>query len=107
MQGSGPNGNSVVNGAMSFESLYLVNGVVVNENIRGQSLALLIEDALQETTITTAAVSAEFGRFQGGVVNVVTKSGGNDFSGSFRTTFATNLNYDNVRNQKRYEGKLI
>lgn len=31
VQGSGPNGNIVVNGAMSYESLYLVNGVVVNE----------------------------------------------------------------------------
>jgi len=32
-------------------------------------------------------VSAEFGRFTGGVVNAVTKTGGNTFSGSFRTTF--------------------
>ena len=27
------------------------------------------------------------GRFQGGVINMITKSGGNDFHGSFRTTF--------------------
>jgi hypothetical protein len=84
---NGPNGAIVVNGAMSYDSLYLLNGVVVNENLRGQSLALFIEDALQETTITTASVSAEYGRFQGGVINAVTKSGGNRFSGSFRTTF--------------------
>ena len=32
-------------------------------------------------------MSAEFGRFSGGVVNAITKSGGNRFSGSFRTTF--------------------
>jgi hypothetical protein len=87
VQGTGPNGNIMVNGAMSFESLYLVNGVVVNENLRGQAQNLYIEDALQETTITTASVSAEYGRFQGGVVNSITKSGGNQFSGSFRTSF--------------------
>lgn len=72
VQNTGPNGGLSINGAMSFESLYVVNGVVVNENIRGQANVLFIEDALQETTITTAAVSAEFGRFQGGVVQAIT-----------------------------------
>jgi len=86
VEGSGPNGNIAINGAMSFESLYLINGVVVNENIRGQANDLFIEDALQETAITTAAVSAEYGRFQGGVVSALTKSGGNTFTGSARTT---------------------
>ena len=76
-----------ISGAMSFENLFTVNGVVVNENLRGMPLDLFIEDALQETTITSGAVSAEFGRFAGGVVQAITKSGGNDFSGSFRTTF--------------------
>jgi outer membrane receptor for ferrienterochelin and colicin len=76
-----------ISGAMSFENLFTVNGVVVNENLRGMPLDLFIEDALQETTTTTGAVSAEFGRFSGGVVQAITKSGGNDFSGSFRTTF--------------------
>jgi Carboxypeptidase regulatory-like domain/TonB dependent receptor-like, beta-barrel len=86
VEGSGPNGNISINGAMSFESLYLINGVVVNENIRGQANDLFIEDALQETAITTAAVSAEYGRFQGGVVSALTKSGGNAVSGSARMT---------------------
>ena len=30
----------------------------------------------------TSGISAEYGRFTGGVLNVITKSGGNDFSGS-------------------------
>lgn len=77
-----------ISGAMSFESLFLVNGVVVNENLRGQPFDLFIEDAVQETTTATAAISAEYGRFSGGVVNVITKSGGNDFTGSFRTSLA-------------------
>jgi hypothetical protein len=47
---------------------------------------LFIEDAIQETTTTVSSVSAEYGRFTGGVVNTITKSGGNLFSGSFRTT---------------------
>ncbi len=81
---SGPNGSYSIAGAMSFESLYLVNGVNVNENLRGQANNLYIEDAVQEMMVATDGISAEFGRFSGGVVNVITKSGGNRFSGSFR-----------------------
>src|SRR5688572_18508393 len=51
VQSAGPSGNMMINGAMSFESLFVVNGVVVNENLRGQPQALFIEDALQETTV--------------------------------------------------------
>jgi hypothetical protein len=78
-------GNITISGAPTYENLFLVNGVVVNENIRGQALDLFIEDSVQETTTAAAGVSAEYGRFSGGVVNVLTKSGGNDFSGSLRT----------------------
>ena len=85
--GNGPSGNIMMAGALSFESQYLINGVVVNENLRGQTLNLFIEDAVQETKVSTGAISAEYGRFGGGVVNMITKSGGNSFSGSFRTTF--------------------
>jgi outer membrane receptor for ferrienterochelin and colicin len=81
---AGPNGQIVISGAGSYDSLFLVDGVVVNENLRGQPQPLYIEDAIQETTVLTGGISAEFGRFTGGVVNSLTKSGGNDFSGSFR-----------------------
>ena len=59
----------------------------MNENLRGQARNLFIEDAIQETKISTGSISAEYGRFQGGVVNTITKSGGNEFSGSFRISF--------------------
>jgi outer membrane receptor for ferrienterochelin and colicin len=88
VQPTGPAGSITISGATSFDSLFMVNGVTVNENVRGQAVNLYIEDAVQETTVATAGVSAEFGRFGGGVVNVITKSGGNAFSGSFRDTLA-------------------
>jgi hypothetical protein len=64
-----------------------VNGVAVVENVRGQPFTLYIEDAIQETTIATGGISAEYGRFGGGMVNAITKSGGNTFSGSYRQSF--------------------
>lgn len=84
---TGPNRAITISGAMSYENLWTLNGVVLNENIRQQALPLFIEDAIQETTVSTAGVSAEYGRFAGGVITALTKSGGNQFSGSFRTSF--------------------
>lgn len=73
-----------ISGGQSFDNLYTVNGAVIQENLRGQPHNLFIEDAIQETTVQQAGISAEFGNFTGGVVNVITRSGGNEFSGSFR-----------------------
>ncbi len=87
VQVSGPSGAIAISGAMSFQNLFMINGVVVQDNVRSTPLNLFIEDALQETTTTTAAVSAEFGRFGGGVVSAVTKSGSNQLGGSLRLTF--------------------
>lgn len=87
VQDNGPGGNIMISGAMSFENQFLVNGVVMNENLRGQAVLAFVEDAIQETKVSVGSLSAEYGRFQGGVVNMITKSGGNRFSGSFRTTF--------------------
>jgi hypothetical protein len=82
----GPNNNLVISGAMSYDSLYLINGMIVNENLRGQPQDLYIEEAIEETTVFTGGISAEYGNFTGGVVNMLTKSGSNEFRGSFRTT---------------------
>jgi hypothetical protein len=77
-----------ISGARHWESLFTMNGVVLNENLGGQPMNLYIEDAILETTTKTNSISAEYGRFSGGVVNMVTKSGGNDFSASFRVSVA-------------------
>ncbi len=76
-----------VSGAPTFDNLYTVDGAVITDNIRATPNNLFIEDAIQETSTSVNGISAEYGRFQGGVINTVTKSGGNVFSGSFRTTF--------------------
>lgn len=83
---NGVNRQITISGGPSYDNVFLVNGVVVNENLRGQPHSLFIEDAIQETAVMTAGISAEYGRFTGGVVSTLTKSGGNDFRGSFRDT---------------------
>lgn len=84
---TGPSGNVTFSGAMSYEGLFLLNGVVLNETLRNQAALVFIEDAIEETKTMTGNISAEYGRFAGGVASVITKSGGNEFSGSLRFTF--------------------
>ncbi|MHB0971415.1 MAG: TonB-dependent receptor [Thermoanaerobaculia bacterium] len=85
---NGPRNAMQISGSFANDNLILVNGANVQENLRGQARPLFIEDAIQETTVITGAVSAEYGRFTGGVVSSVTKSGGNEFSGTFRDSFS-------------------
>jgi hypothetical protein len=93
--GGAPGGDGVLTlaGAPSFESVYMLNGVTITENLRGQPFTLFIEDAIQETTVSTGGISSEYGRFSGGIVNAITKSGGDIFSGSWRVS----LNNDDWR----------
>jgi Carboxypeptidase regulatory-like domain len=100
---TGPSGAYSIAGSTSFESLFMVNGVAITENLRGTPYNLYIEDAIQETTVSVGGVSAEYGRFSGGVVNLITKSGGNIFSGSFRDTY----NNDKWRTLTPFETKAI
>jgi outer membrane receptor for ferrienterochelin and colicin len=100
---TGPAGAFSFGGSVSFENLFLLNGVSINENIRGQAFDTAIEDAIQETTVANGGVSAEFGRFSGGVVNIITKSGGNRFSGSFRES----LNNDKWRTLTPFESARL
>jgi outer membrane receptor for ferrienterochelin and colicin len=78
------NGVLQISGGPGYDNLVTVNGVVVNENTRGQMRPMYVEDAIDETTVITGAISSEYGRFTGGVVNTITKSGSNELAGSLR-----------------------
>ena len=58
------------------------------DNLLGSPFSLFIEDAIQEVQTLTSGISAEYGRFAGGVVNAVTRSGGNTFSGDSRVNLS-------------------
>ena len=78
-------GDISISGANSGTNTWLINGADSRfDNIRSQAGDAIIEDSVQETTVLTGAISAEYGQFGGGVVNTITKSGGNQFTGSYR-----------------------
>ena len=81
-------GNPNVLGGQSSENIYLVDGVDTTDPTTGTFGLNLAEDSIQEVQVLTTGISAEFGRFNGAVANVVTKSGTNEFEGQVRYNFS-------------------
>ena len=80
-----PNGGQVsISGGFAYDNVWLIDGVDANDNLFGTTNPVYIEDAIADLQVLTSGISAEYGRFTGGVVNVITKSGGNEFSGTLR-----------------------
>ena len=77
-------GQLSINGGMAYDNNFMINGVNFQDNIFGNTNNLFIEDAIQETQVLTSGISSEYGHFTGGVLNVITKSGGNQFTGTIR-----------------------
>ncbi len=77
-----------MSGSFAYDNLFLMNGVDINDNVLGTPNNLFIEDAIQEVQVLTSGISPEYGRFSGGIVNVITRSGGNVMSGAFRTNIS-------------------
>ncbi|MFZ5443833.1 MAG: TonB-dependent receptor [Myxococcota bacterium] len=69
-------------GAQSPENLYLVDGVSTSDPAFGTNGAQFPIEFVEEANVITGGYQAEYGRATGGVLNVVTKSGSNEFHGS-------------------------
>lgn len=74
-------GNQVRGGSFT-DNVYLVDGADSNFPYFSSAGTTVIPSAIEQVVVQTGAFSSEFGRATGGVANVVTKSGGNDFGGT-------------------------
>ncbi|MCB0730166.1 MAG: TonB-dependent receptor [Ignavibacteriae bacterium] len=71
-------------GGRLTEVSYLVDGMQVNEAFGGTDKTVSIEkEAAQDLEVITGTFNAEYGRAMSGIVNVVTKDGGNQYKASF------------------------
>ncbi|MCP3957998.1 MAG: TonB-dependent receptor, partial [bacterium] len=68
-------------GSTSAENSYYVDGVNTTGIELGQEGQQLNFEFIQEVQVKTGSYSAEYGRAVGGLVSVITKSGGNEFKG--------------------------
>jgi hypothetical protein len=70
-----------VYGSTSAENLFLIDGVNTTNVIKGFQGKAINSEFVDEVEVKTGGYQAEFGRNTGGVVNVITKQGGNEFHG--------------------------
>jgi len=85
---SGNDGELHIRGGRANEIAYTVNGISINnpfDNSQGVGIAT---NAVQEVSLSSGTFSAEYGNALSGVVNFVTKEGGERFSGSIRSFIA-------------------
>jgi outer membrane receptor protein involved in Fe transport len=80
-----------INGARGNQNEYLLDGAPNTAAVGNQPVAFVNPDAVQEFKVETNNYSAQFGRAGGGIFNIVTRSGTNEFHGTA---------YDYLRNDK-------
>ncbi len=81
---TGVGGRVQIRGAMTSGNLYLLDGQNISDNSYNNRGVRLIDDSIEEVQVITGAISAEYGSVDGGVLNAITRSGGNEFTGQLR-----------------------
>ena len=83
-------GTISINGQREFANAFIVNGSDTEEDVNSGTAIIPNLDSIAEFRILTGNVNAESGEYSGGQINVVTKSGTNEFHGNafefFRNT---------------------
>ncbi len=91
VSGNQNTGQVSVNGQRETSNSFMVNGGDVEESVQNGASIVPTLDSIEEFRLLTNSFNAEYGRFSGAIVNVITKSGTNEIHGSA---------YEFLRNEK-------
>jgi len=80
--GAAGGSNPQVMGSNLGQNQWRMDGLNTTDPVTHTFSTNFVFDAIQEISLQTAGYEAEYGKGTGGIVNVITKSGGNNFSGS-------------------------
>jgi len=75
-------GGISIDGASAGENRYIIDGIETTDIQDGTSGTNLIADFVEEVQVKSSGYTAEFGGATGGVINVITKSGTDNFTGT-------------------------
>ncbi|HEY6121053.1 MAG TPA: carboxypeptidase regulatory-like domain-containing protein [Pyrinomonadaceae bacterium] len=105
--GVNTNGSGLsVNGNRARSNNFQIDGSDNNDlSVAGPANFVDNQDAVQEYQVITNNFSAQYGRNQGAIVNIVTKSGTNDFHGSLFWYHRDRKNFDSLDNIERASGQ--
>ncbi len=80
--GAAPTSGLNMSGQRARSNLVNVDGADATDNSTNGVRSTVSQEAVQEFQIITNSYAAEYGRASGGVVNIITRSGSNDFHGN-------------------------
>jgi outer membrane receptor protein involved in Fe transport len=84
-------------GGRSNETAYLIDGISTYNGLDRNQLVSVDPDAVQEVEVITGTFNAKYGEAMGGVVNMITKEGGNAFHGKVEGYLGNFLtSHDNI-----------
>ncbi len=93
----GINSSSAFGGDGSYGNALLIDGVDTRDPEAGSAWVFYNYNIIEEVQVSGLGASAEYGGFSGAVVNTITKSGGNSYSGYFDFRFTNgDLAGDNI-----------
>jgi hypothetical protein len=90
-------GNASIMGATAAENRYVVDSLDTTNVAYGTSGTSVSMNFIQEMQVKTGGYEAEFGGALGGVINMITKSGGNDFNGELFGSFTNKSLWDDPK----------
>ncbi len=80
VNGGAAPGNPSIHGGSAQSNVYLLDGMNITDPVTQTFSTNFNFDAIGELEVITAGMDAEYGQTNGGVMNIVTKSGGDEFS---------------------------
>jgi len=78
----GRDGGVHIRGGRSDEITYMVDGIALMDGYSGQIAGEVENNSIQELQVISGTFNAEYGRAMSGIVNIVTKDGGDQLNGS-------------------------
>ncbi|QWT19175.1 TonB-dependent receptor [Bacillus sp. NP157] len=94
-------------GSSASENAYYINGFQVTNPLTGVSSRQLPYDAIDQEQVLIGGYGAEYGRSTGGVINVVTKRGSNEWKGDVQVLWSPDALAQAPRNIYLRNGTLF
>ncbi len=91
-----------VRGGRSGEVAFLLDGISMRSPITNAFVSSVPLSAISEATVTTGGLSARYGNVMSGVVNLVTKEGGDDYEGELHLGYGDMTVFGYERETRNY-----
>jgi hypothetical protein len=99
---TGAGGNPSVFGSNLGQNSFLIDGLNTTDPVTHTFTSNFTFDSIQEIAIQTSGFEAEYGKAIGGIINVITKSGGNDFHGNLDARYRSEKLTEQGRKKRDY-----